>query len=137
MKTDCKWESTLLFIAAVVVFTVALLTGCGNEAAYVYDGKNGVDGAPGKDGKSAPTPQPTVSYTFGSNTTCQKIYTGYSAKKPSNSSSSLRIYSGESCSGSHLISMTAKSNDHFETASFSATLEGTNSTGLTLYVGGK
>lgn len=120
------------FIFGLWLIVAVNLLGC---ASQTTDGRNGTDGKPGKDGKDF-TPA-TAAYTFGSNTNCQKIFTGYSAKKQSNTSSNLRIYATENCTGSIKTTLKEGSNEVYETSSFRATLEGTNATGLTLFVGGK
>lgn len=118
-----------------LLFILTLLTvGCG---AFKGDpGSNGSVGPKGDAGQNGKD-YVTSAYTFGSNTTCQQIFSGYSAKKSGASTDILNVYSGATCSGSVLSALKATTNEVYETSTFRGTIEGTNATGLTLYVGAK
>lgn len=126
-----------LVILGIAISAIAL-SGCG------ADGENGRDGATGARGPSGFTGAPGAdgsdytpaynTYTFGSNTTCQKVYTGFSAKKPSNSAATLRIYVTENCTGTILDTLKANGNEFYQTDNKQFLLEGTNATGLKLHV---
>lgn len=76
-----------------------------------------------------------VSTAFGSNTVCQVVIAGKSAKKTASSSSSLKLYDGETCSGTLLSTLSEAAVASFtDVDGVQYELSGTNATGLTLRV---
>lgn len=98
-------------------------------------GERGSDGV-GKDGKDGSNAVATVTtYTFASNTNCQLVATGISAKKPSASSNNLNIYATTNCTGSTSTVLQGNGGNNEGYMSDDKTLfflEGSNALGLKL-----
>lgn len=90
--------------------------------------------------EEAAAPAPAVpiydeTFLFGSNTVCQEVIAGVSAKKPSSSSSALKIFDGATCAGTVLAALSEATITVFTDANgVSYELSGTNATGLSLHV---
>lgn len=83
----------------------------------------------------AAVPVYDVSTLFGSNTICQVVIASKSAKKTSSSSSALKIYDGETCTGTLLSTLSEATVTLFtDVDGVQYELSGTNVTGLTLRV---
>lgn len=139
-------NKVVVFGLFLVGFVVLLsLNGCGQDAPVGPPGIAGSKGDAGPAGSSGSNGSngtnghdyTTSAYTFASNVTCQKFFTGYSAKKQTATSANLRIYHTENCSGAITTTLNSGTQEIYETSAFRATLEGTNATGLTLFVGNK
>lgn len=140
MNKNNKTVAVGLIILGVII-SVAALSSCGTDgtngrdalaAPWGEDGSPGTNGSNGTDGTNYTPVFDT--FTFPSNTTCQVVYTGFSAKKPSASSSTLRLYGNATCAGTILSTLKASGNEFYQSGSVQFVLEGTNATGLKLHV---
>lgn len=109
------------------------LVGCGGSEEEAA--------APAAAGESPAAPvAPAVpiydeTFAFASNTNCQEVFPGISAKKTANSSAALKIYESSNCSGVLLATVSeATVATYADANAVSYTISGSNALGINLQV---
>lgn len=128
MKTDCRWESTLLFVAAALVIILTLATGCGsgNDGANGENGQSGTPDTSRLQGKIA-----YYTFEYPEDTDCHQ-YVDRSFKRHSNTSKKVDVYFDHYCNDFSGAVLDLTGNATFSVQEGLYLLQGSAAGGITL-----